>query len=153
MHFHDQAVGTDNDSGPRQHGNKTSNTSGVTRVDDHGKVRHGLQHRHGSDVQRVARCGFEGANAALAEDDLLIACHRNDLCGTQKFFERRGHATLQQNGPPALSERFEQGVVLHAARAHLHDVGIFRDQFDIFLAHHFGDDRESGRFAGLAAES
>ena len=49
-----------------------------------------------------------------------------------------------------MAESFEQRVVLHAARAYLHDVGILGDEVDIFFAHHFSDDGEASEFARLA---
>jgi hypothetical protein len=48
------------------------------------------------------------------------------------------------------SQSFEQRVIFHAPRAHLHDVGVFGDEIDVFFTHHLGDDRQASLLARLA---
>src|SRR5450631_2085559 len=81
MNFHDQSVCANHGSGPRQHGNQRAHACGVTWVHDDREVRDRFQYRHGSDVERVASRGFEGANAAFAKNDLRIPCDGDYLRG------------------------------------------------------------------------
>src|ERR1039458_9596065 len=122
----------------------------MTWVHDDGKVRHRLQHGHCSDVECVASGSFKGADTAFTENDLRIARHGDHLRGTEKVFERGRHAALEQNRPSTLSESFKESIVLHAARAHLHDVSVFGDEVDIFLAHHLGNDEDVDLIAEYA---
>ena len=56
---------------------------------------------------------------------------------------------FSSTGSAAFAQRFQQHEILHVARADLHHVGIVRDQIDVAIAHHFGDDRQAGGFLGL----
>ena len=70
----------------------------------------------------------------------------------KQFFDSRAHAALQQDRPRAAPNDFQQGEILHVARAHLHDVGILGDEIGTsLLAHDLGDDGEAGGFAALAS--
>ena len=97
------------------------------------------------DVAGVARGGFEGADAALAENHVGIAVRDDVFGGHEQFFDGGAEAALQQHGPAAFAERFQEHEVLHVARADLHDVGVLRDEIDVAIAHDFGDDAEAGR--------
>ena len=70
MNFDNQSIGADHGGSARQHRNQAANARGVAGIHDDGKVRNGLQYRHGCDVERVASRGFKSANAALAQDDV-----------------------------------------------------------------------------------
>ena len=61
-------------------------------------------------------------------------------------------AALQHDGTAAFAERFEENEVLHVARADLQDVGVFRDEIDVAIAHDFGDDAEAGGVSRLLQE-
>src|SRR5215467_13647964 len=124
----------------------------MTGIDDDWKMRNGLEHRYSGDVERVARSGFEGTNAPLTQNDLKVPGQRDYLCRTQKLFQRRRHASFQENRASATAKSLEQSEVLHAAGANLHDVGIFCDEIDVFLAHDFGDDGKASFFASFAQE-
>src|SRR5208282_4888592 len=118
----------------------------------HGKPRNGFQHRHGGDVESVARGGLKGPDAAFAENDFRVAAGGYDLGGLHQFVEARGHSAFQQDGTAAAAERLQQRIVFHAARSDLHDVGVLGDDVDIALAHHFRDDGEAGLFPGFGKE-
>src|SRR5918994_211459 len=90
VHFHDHAVGACGDGGERQRQHEVPTTRRVRRVDDDGKVRLLLQHRHGGDVERVARRGLEGLDPALAEHHLVVALSHDVLGGHQELLDRRG---------------------------------------------------------------
>ena len=63
-------------------------------VDDDRQVGELFNHRHRGQVEGVAGLGLKGADAALAEDDILVAaCH--DVLGThQPFLDGVGKAAL-----------------------------------------------------------
>ena len=67
----------------------------------------------------------------------------------EQFLDGGAEAAFEQNGTAAFAKRFEQREVLHVARADLHDVGIVGHQFDVAIAHHFGDDGEAGGLLGF----
>ena len=111
-----------------------------------------VQRGDGGDVASVAGDGFEGADAALAEDDVRVAVRDHVLGRHEKLLDGGAHAALQQHGAAAFAERLEQREVLHVARADLQNVGVLGDQVDVAVAHDFGDDAESGGFAGLVEQ-
>ena len=74
-----------------------------------------------SSVLRVY--GLEGADAALAEDDLVVALREDVLGGEQPLLHRRRHAALEQDRLAQPADLGEQGEVLHVAGADLEHVG------------------------------
>ena len=94
VHLDDDPVGADGGSGPRQRQHEIAPAGGVGRVDDHRQVRLVLQHRHRPEVERVARGALERPDAALAEDDALVALLGHVLGGHQQLLDgrRRGRA-------------------------------------------------------------
>ena len=89
--FDDQAVGPGGDGGPA-HGRHEVRVAGAVRgVDHHRQVRHFVQGRHGRQRQRVADVFLEGADAALAEDDLLVA-GVDDVLGRQQQLLQRARS-------------------------------------------------------------
>ena len=110
-----------------------------------GKMREFVERGDGGDVAGVARFGFEGANAAFAENYVGIAVGDDVFGGHQEFFDGAAEAALEKHGLAAFAERFEQHEVLHVARADLHHVGVLRDEIDVAIAHDFGHDAEAGR--------
>jgi hypothetical protein len=72
MHFDDHAIGADSDRGaPAAAPGCVCRWRGWDRVT--GRCVSSFQHRHGHDVAGVARGGFKGADAALAQHDVGIA--------------------------------------------------------------------------------
>ena len=96
-----------------------------------------------AEVERVAGVVGEGAHAAFAEDDLVVALAHDVFGGHQEFFERGGHAALQQHGLAQAAGALEQREVLHVAGADLDHVGLLVDQFQRFVVDGFGDDAHS----------
>src|ERR1700694_1259335 len=54
-----------------------------------------------------------------------------------------------ENGLFGAARAFEQGKILHVARADLDDVGVFFDEVEAFVVDGFGDDAEAKLFADL----
>src|SRR4029079_19645042 len=84
----------------------------------------------------------ERANAALAEDDVLIAAGEHVLGRQQPLFDRRRDAALEQDRLPRAAKLAQQRIILHYARAALVDVGIALDQLDLADLHDLGDELE-----------
>ena len=83
-----------------------------------------VQHRHGVEVEGVAGAGLEGADAALAQDDVVVALAHDVLGGHEQLIDRSGHAALKQDRSLGLADLFEQREVLGVAGANLHDVDL-----------------------------
>ena len=94
------------------------------------------------EVERVAHRRLERADAALAENDVLVAA-RHDVLGAHKeFLQRRGHATLQKNWLLRVGTNFLKEIeVLHVPRANLDHVDVV-EEVDVLEVHKLGDDRK-----------
>ena len=80
--------------GKGHRGDEPGKTGRVAGVDDDRQVRELMEHRHGGKVERISRVGLECADAALAEDDLLVAAGHDILCAHEKLLHRGGDAAL-----------------------------------------------------------
>ena len=118
-------------------------------VNDNGQVRFFLDDRHGGQVQRVAGRALKRADAALTEDNVLIAAGHDVLGGHDPLLNGIRQAALEQNGLVHLADGLEQLEVLHIARADLHNVHILLELGDVDLVHQLTDDRQAGDLAGL----
>src|SRR5216117_3061979 len=84
--FDEQAVGASGNGGA-SHGRDFVATAGAVRgVANHWQMGKLLDDRDGGDVEGVARVGFERADAALAEDDVVIAAGEDVLRAEEKLF-------------------------------------------------------------------
>ena len=122
------------------------------RVDDHRQVRVQLEPRDRAEVEREARRGLEGADPALAEDHVLVALLEDVVGGLQQLVERRRQPALEQHRLAELARDLEQRVVLHVARADLHDVGVLGDRVGVLGVEQLGDDRQPGLVARLGED-
>ena len=101
-----------------------------------------VQHRHGVEVEGVAGAGLEGADAALAQDNVVVALAHDVLGGHEQLVDRAGHAALEQNRGLGLADLLEQGEVLGVAGADLHDVNLLvKEDLHVAWVHDLGDDR------------
>ena len=73
MDFDDQAISPGRNPGPRDGGNIIRVASAVAGVENDGQVRKVFEDRNGVDIGGIARGGFKGADAALAQHHLLVA--------------------------------------------------------------------------------
>src|ERR1700674_1862642 len=92
---------------------------------------------------RVARKNGEGGEAPFAEHHVVIALGEDVLGGHEELVERGGHAALEENGFFGAASAFEQGEILHVARADLDDVGVLLDEVEAFTIDGFGDNAEA----------
>ena len=109
-----------------------------------------LQDGDRGDVHGVAGEGFEGANAAFAEDDFEVAAGHDVFGRKQHFFNGGGDAALQQDGLVDAAQILQQVEVLHVARADLEDVHVLEHERNLRRIHHFADDDEAVFIGGGA---
>ena len=103
------AVGTAGGRGERHGLNVAGVAGGVAGVGDDGQVRQVVQHRHGVEVEGVAGAGLEGADAALAQDDVVVALAHYVLGGHEQLIDRAGHAALEQDRGLGLADSLSRG--------------------------------------------
>ena len=143
VHFDDQAVGSHGDGGAGKRRHLVALAGAVAGIDDDGQMAQALHGGHDAEIERVAGVIGEGAHAALAQDDVVVALAHDVLGGHQKFFQRGGDAALQQDGLAGASGALEQREILHVAGADLDDIGVLVDQVERFVIHRFGDDQQA----------
>ena len=84
--------------------------------------------------------------------DGLVALLEDVVGGLQQLVERRAQPALEQDGLAELARDLEQRVVLHVARADLHDVGVLGDRLGVLGVEQLGDDRQAGLRARLGED-
>ena len=124
MHLDQQAVRACGDRGLRQCRHHPRLAARMRRIDDHRQVGFFFQHRDRGHVQHVAVVGFEGADAALAEDDVVVAARRDVFRRHQPFGNGGRHAALEDHRLVDAADFLEQVEVLHVARADLDHVHV-----------------------------
>ena len=147
MDFDHQAVGTGGDSGLGQLRHHPCVAAGVAGVYDDGQVGHLVEHDHAGEVEGVAHTGLKGADAALAEDDVLIALGHDVLGAHDELLKGVGEAALEQDRFFLTAYSLEQFEVLHIAGAHLDKVYVLKEG-QMFGVHDLGDDGGAGGTAG-----
>ena len=101
-----------------------------------------MQHRYGGEVERVAGVVVERADAALTEDDVLVAAGHDVLRTHQQLLERVGKAALEQDRLFHRPQLLEQVVVLHVARTDLDDVDVVK-QRQVLTVHQLRHDGQT----------
>ena len=124
VHLHQQPVGAGGHGSARHRRHQIAAAGAVRGIADDRQMRELLHHRNRRDIHRVARVGFESADAALAQNDFVVAAGEDVFGGEQQFFDGGGDAALQQHRLAQLAEFAQQIEILHVARADLQDVGI-----------------------------
>jgi len=152
MHFNNEAIGAGSNADAREARDEIAQPCGVAWIGNHRQVRDLLQQRDARGIKSVAHRRLEGANAALAKNDVGIAMIEDNLCRAQQVGDGCDHAALQQDGQARSRRNFKQRVVLHAARTDLQNVGIIGDHRDVALRHHLGDDTQTGLFPRLGQQ-
>ena len=84
----------------------------------------------------------ERANAAFAQDHVVVAFGHYVFSREQELIERRRHSAFEHHRLARLPNSPQQREVLHVARSDLHDVRVFFDQVSRFRVQHFSHDAE-----------
>src|SRR3979411_598023 len=108
--------------------------------------------RDRGNVHRVASVSFERADAALAQNDFVVASGKQVFRGAQEFFEGGCDPAFEQHGLASLTQFAQQIKVLHVARAHLKDVDIRQHQLDLGNLHDFADHQQLKTVARFAQQ-
>ena len=103
-------------------------------------------------VQRIARLGLEGPDAALAQDDGLVPARHDVLGGQEPLAQLGGKAPLQQDGHARPAQRLQQVVVVHVARAHLQGIHVLGQHLDLLGRRDLGDEGQARLAAHLVHE-
>ena len=143
MDLHFQTVGTGGHRSDHHRLHEVGLAGGVAGVHDDGQMGLFVDDGHGGKVQRVAGVFFKRADAALAEDDLLVAAGHDVLGAHEQLLEGAGKAALEQDGLAQLAKLTQEVEVLHVARADLNDVHIL-EQGQVLHAHDLRHDGQAG---------
>src|SRR5882724_10047181 len=150
--FDEQAVGARGYRGASHCGNFVAPASAVRRIGNHREMRKLLDDGNGCDVERVASVGLEGADAAFAEDDVVVAAGKNVFGAHKKFLHGGGETALEQNGLANFAEGAQQKIVLHVARADLEHVNVAGHHGDLRSVHDFADGEQAEFVSGFLHE-
>src|SRR5216683_99189 len=148
--FDEEAISAGGNRGAGHWRHFVAAAGAVRRIGNHGQVGKFFDDGNGCDVESVAGVGFERANAALAENDVVVAAGEDVFGAHEKFFHGGGHAALEKNGLADFAQRAKEVVVLHVARADLEDVDVTHHHLNLRRVHHFADGKEAEFVGGLA---
>src|SRR3990172_3618561 len=137
----------------RQRGHEIPFSGGVTRIDDDRQVRQLLQRRDRRKVQRIPGVLFEGPDAPLAEDNIVVSLGHDVLGRHQKLLDRRAHPPLEEDRLAVDAHLLEETEVLHVPGTDLDHVGILHHKLCIPRVHQLGDDRQPGHLPHLGQVS
>src|SRR5690242_12640776 len=98
MDLYEQAVGANRDGGAGKRQNFVAFASAVAGIDEDRQVAALLNGGDDGEVERVAGEIGERSNAALTENDAVIAFGQDVFGGHQEFVERGGHTAFQEDG-------------------------------------------------------
>src|SRR5579883_778861 len=130
-----------------------SSAGAVRRIGNDRKMRERLYDWNRGNVHCITGGVLEGADAALAQDHIVIAAGKNIFSAQQQLFDGGGNAALEQNRLANLSEFAQQIVVLHVARAHLQKIGVFGEHRNLRLVHHFAHHQKPVPVSGIAHQT
>ena len=143
MHFDEQAVGAHRDRAAHS-AHEIGAAATLAGIDDDGEVGFLFRDGHRGEIERVARVRFEGADAALAEQDVRVAVGEDVFGGEQPFLDVLAQAALEQDRLAGSRGGDEELEVLPVAGADLQDVRVLGDVVDVMFAEHLGDDLQAG---------
>ena len=147
LHF--QTIGTGG-HGSDHHGlDQIGLAGGVAGVHDDGQVGLFVDDGHCREIEGVAGVLLEGTDAALAQNDLLVAAGHDILSAHDPLLDGVAQAALEQHRLVHLAHGLEQLEVLHVAGTDLYHVHVLLKLGDAVLAHQLGDDGHAGGLAGL----
>ena len=150
VHLNEDAIGANSNCSAGHGQHLVSLAGAVAGVDKDGQMAELLNGGNDAEVEGVAGVIGEGAHAAFAEDDLVVALAHDVFGGHQELVECGADMPrLSSTGFRSAPGVLEQGKILHVARADLDHVGPFRDEVQSFVVDGFGDDAESEAVRGF----
>ncbi len=140
--FDHDAVCAGDDGGSGDGRDGPIDSDAVGGVGDDGEMGVVFDDGDSGDVEGISGHGFEGADAAFAEDDVVVTEGEEVFGGHEQFLDGGGHAAFEEDGFSESSGSFEEGEVLHVAGADLENVGGVGDSLEGVCVHDLGDDSE-----------
>ncbi len=95
---------------------------------------------------------FIGANAALAEDHIVVAAGQDVFARQQQFLNGAGDAALEEHRLAGLAKLAQQIEILHVTGANLEAIDERQHRLDLRNLHHFADHKQSVRIRRFAHE-
>ena len=153
MDLDHNAVGPGSGSGHGHRLHQVGVTGGVAGVHHHGQVGQALQHGHHGQIQGVAGVSrLIGTDAALTENDILVAVGHDVLGAHQQLLDGPGQAALEQDGLLGLAQLLQHVEVLGVSRAHLDHVHLL-EQRQVADVHDLGDNGQAGGLFGFQQQA
>src|SRR5215475_309087 len=150
VYFDEQTVRTRGDRSARHRWNFVAAAGSVRRIAPHRQMRKFLDNRYCSNVEGVARVGFECTDSALTQDYIVVSAGEDVFRGEQEFLHCCGKAALQQNWLSNFAQSPQQKIVLHVSRPNLIDVHVLTHHFDLPEIHHLADSEQAELVGGFA---
>ena len=144
--FEEEAIGADGDGGAGEGKNFVAFAGAMAGINEDGEMAAFFHCRDDGEVESIAGKIGEGANAALAKHDVVVALGEDIFRGHEEFVESGGHAAFKKDGEFGAASSLEEREVLHVARADLNDVGVMLHQRQRLVVHRFGDDKQTEVF-------
>ena len=141
MTLDEQRVSAGGQCRDRERRNPPRIAGGMARIDGDREVGHVAEHRDRAHVKRVPCRRLERADAALAEDDLVVALGGDVVRCREPLVVGRGHAALEDDRHAALPRGAQQRGVVHRARSDEQRVGMAAQQLDVIGGEWFRDHR------------
>ncbi len=145
--FDEESIGANGDGSAGKRKNFVAFAGAMAGIDEDGKMTALFDGGDDGEVERVAGKIGEGADATLAEHDVVVALGEDVFGGHEEFIESGGHAAFEENGKFGAAGAFEEREILHIAGADLDDIGVLLDEIERFIVDGFGDDAEAVVFA------
>src|SRR5919107_2008716 len=125
----------------------------VRGVHDYGQIREPLGDDDRREIEREARGGLEGADAPLAQHDVVPAGGGHVLRRKEPLLDRSREPALQHDAVVRAGYRradvLEEGEVLHVARPDLENRGVLHDELYVVGVHDLRYDLEPERASDL----
>ena len=107
VNFDEEAIGANSDRGAGKRKNLVALAGAVRRVDEDREMAAFLDRGNDGEVEGIAGEVGEGADAAFAEHDVVVAFREDVFGGHKEFVESGGHAALEEDGEFGASSALE----------------------------------------------
>ena len=149
VNLDDESVGADGDGSAGERRDFVAFAGALAGIDNDRQMAEPLHRRNHAQIEGIAGMVGEGADAALAQQHVVVAFAHHVLGRHQEFFQGRRHAALHHHRNLGPSGTLQQRIVLHVAGANLDDVGVFFHQIHGLVVDGLGDDLQTKAVAHL----
>lgn len=153
MNLDHDRIAAGGDGGVRQRRDQVANAGRMGNVDADREDRLLVNDGDSGDVEREPRCRLERAQTTLAQNDVVVAVHRQVLGCGKPFGDAARQTALQQHHLMRLrrhlTDVLEQAEVLHVARADLKAIDVGVHHFAVSGIHDFRKGLQAVLLAGV----